>query len=1069
MHCGELFNPGVTNLIHNGAGVAAGFHSNQAGDHVIRCLKAEHLMNQVGSVHIVIRKFRPSDHEAVRALFREGTQEHINPSFMNAILQPLHIIVTLCFFAVGFILGGESVVLALLAGGSWIAVLYCCCYELYAGLVRVKLRTDMRDIPGFYLNSPDNCFWVAEAEVRGRPQIMGMVAVEAKELPDSGQKYGELFRMIVSPAARRTGLGSQLCKMAMEFCKERGFSKIVLQTMHIVIRKFRPSDHEAVRALFRDGIQEYINPSFMNAVLRPLHIILTLCFFAAGFILGGESVVLALLAGGSWIAVLYCCCYEQYAGFVRSRMRTDMQDIPGSYLNSPDNCFWVAEAEVRGRPQIIGTVAVEAKELPDSRQKYGELLRMVVLPTSRRTGLGSRLCKMVMEFCKERGFSKIVLETTSTQTAAVALYKKMGFTFVRTYEQVKAPWWLLWLTGLRRVCLSPERRQGADSTIMELQGTETGRWFYEFGAAGNRDREMVLQFWGCREQRQGDGSTIMGLQGTETGRWFYEFGAAGNRDREMVLRVWGCREQRQGGGSTSLGLQGTETGRWFYEFGAAGNRDREMVLRVWGCREQRQGGGSTSLGLQGTETGRWFYNYGAAGNRDREMVLQLWGCREQRQGDGSTSLGLQGTETGRYNYGLQGTETGSWFYEFGAAGNRDREITSLGLQGSETGRWFYEFGAAGNRDREMVLRVWGCREQRQGDGSTIMGLQGTETGRWFYKFGAAGNRDMHIVIRKFRPSDYEAVTTLFREGTQEHINPSFTNAVLQPLHIIVTLCFFAVGFILGGESVVLALLAGGSWTAVLYCCCYELYAGFVRVKLRTDMQDIPGFYLSSPDNCFWVAEAEVSGRPQIIGMVAVEAKELPDSGQKYGELLRLIVSPAARRTGLGSQLCKTAMEFCKERGFSKIVLQTTSTHAAAVALYKKMGFTFVDTNDQLRIPLWLLWVTGVTVLTMEKNPTAVNREESFAEFLNAGLHDYLTGSNNAIRLMEIQQAIIQDNNVFQNIQSVSTSTIDRGLKCHQMSMKQLYKVPFQRNGDRMKELRTAALHSLHSFTYILYG
>ncbi len=42
--------------------------------------------------------------------------------------------------------------------------------------------------------------------------------------------------------------------------------------------------------------------------------------------------------------------------------------------------------------------------------------------------------------------------------------------------------------------------------------------------------------------------------------------------------------------------------------------------------------------------------------------------------------------------------------------------------------------------------------------------------------------------------------------------------------------------------------------------------------------------------------------------------------------------------------------------------------------------------------------------------------------------------NNSIRLREIQSAIIND------------------LKIHQMTMKQLYKVPFERNSERLKEL-----------------
>lgn len=62
-------------------------------------------------------------------------------------------------------------------------------------------------------------------------------------------------------------------------------------------------------------------------------------------------------------------------------------------------------------------------------------------------------------------------------------------------------------------------------------------------------------------------------------------------------------------------------------------------------------------------------------------------------------------------------------------------------------------------------------------------------------------------------------------------------------------------------------------------------------------------------------------------------------------------------------------------------------------------------------------------------------------------------ANNSIRLREIQSAIINDNNVFANINSVSISTIDRVLKRHQMTMKQLYKVPFERNSERVKALR----------------
>ncbi len=59
-------------------------------------------------------------------------------------------------------------------------------------------------------------------------------------------------------------------------------------------------------------------------------------------------------------------------------------------------------------------------------------------------------------------------------------------------------------------------------------------------------------------------------------------------------------------------------------------------------------------------------------------------------------------------------------------------------------------------------------------------------------------------------------------------------------------------------------------------------------------------------------------------------------------------------------------------------------------------------------------------------------------------------ANNAIRLREIQAAVIADQGAFRNINSVSLATIDRVLKRNHFRMKQLYRVPFQRNSDIVK-------------------
>ncbi|KAM3877695.1 N-acetyltransferase 8-like 2 [Diretmus argenteus] len=221
---------------------------------------------------------------------------------------------------------------------------------------------------------------------------------------------------------------------------------------------------------------------------------------------------------------------------------------------------------------------------------------------------------------------------------------------------------------------------------------------------------------------------------------------------------------------------------------------------------------------------------------------------------------------------------------------------------------------------------------------------------------------MQLVIRRYHPSDKDTVQTLFSDGILEHIGPSFYSAMTSPLYLGFILVLCAAGFLL--DSVLGALVLLGGWVGLVYYCCHEIYSCYVREKLRTDMQDIPGNYLTRPDDHFWVAEAEINGKSQVIGMVAVVAKQ---SGKEmYGELFRMIISSSCRQAGLGSRMAQTVIDFCKERGFSRVVLETSSTQTAAVALYKKMGFTHVIAKTTTQAPDWLPKVARVKILRMEK-------------------------------------------------------------------------------------------------------
>ncbi|KAL1272289.1 hypothetical protein QQF64_028151 [Cirrhinus molitorella] len=124
-----------------------------------------------------------------------------------------------------------------------------------------------------------------------------------------------------------------------------------------------------------------------------------------------------------------------------------MQDIPGYFLSHPDNCFWVAEAEMDGQPKVTGMVGVEGKNDPQSEgKKYGELYRMIVSSTCRRSGIGLRLAKTAEDFCKERCFSKNRLAVTSPQKAGMAFYIRLGFKLALVHTQFESPKWMIWLT-----------------------------------------------------------------------------------------------------------------------------------------------------------------------------------------------------------------------------------------------------------------------------------------------------------------------------------------------------------------------------------------------------------------------------------------------------------------------------------------------------------------------------------------------------------------------------------------------------------------------------------------------
>jgi 8-oxo-dGTP diphosphatase len=97
-----------------------------------------------------------------------------------------------------------------------------------------------------------------------------------------------------------------------------------------------------------------------------------------------------------------------------------------------------------------------------------------------------------------------------------------------------------------------------------------------------------------------------------------------------------------------------------------------------------------------------------------------------------------------------------------------------------------------------------------------------------------------------------------------------------------------------------------------------------------DIGSIPETYMEN--GCMWC----LYDADEILGMVAVRAL---DRGCTVAELKRLYVLPAFNGLGYGDVLFVCALNFAKESGFAKILLDTRRDRVAAHHLFRKYGFT----------------------------------------------------------------------------------------------------------------------------------
>jgi ribosomal protein S18 acetylase RimI-like enzyme len=104
----------------------------------------------------------------------------------------------------------------------------------------------------------------------------------------------------------------------------------------------------------------------------------------------------------------------------------DIDDIESAYMETDGNHFWVA-ADASDHP--IGMIGVQQHD-----QGVGQIRRLRVDKTQRRRGIGSALLETAITFCRENQYLKVCLESFTERSAAMELFKKLGFQHGTTRE-----------------------------------------------------------------------------------------------------------------------------------------------------------------------------------------------------------------------------------------------------------------------------------------------------------------------------------------------------------------------------------------------------------------------------------------------------------------------------------------------------------------------------------------------------------------------------------------------------------------------------------------------------------
>ena len=134
--------------------------------------------------------------------------------------------------------------------------------------------------------------------------------------------------------------------------------------------------------------------------------------------------------------------YAQSLGFALDfqDFEAELATLPGEYAE-PRGTILLAHSP-EGAPW--GVVALR----PLDDDGACEMKRMYVRPEARGQGLGRILAEAIVQAARERGYRAMRLDTINTMSAAIALYRSLGFREIGAYRFNPMPGALFFETSL---------------------------------------------------------------------------------------------------------------------------------------------------------------------------------------------------------------------------------------------------------------------------------------------------------------------------------------------------------------------------------------------------------------------------------------------------------------------------------------------------------------------------------------------------------------------------------------------------------------------------------------------